>query len=182
MMTTVASRVLGRLTHNAAAGWQVQASRTVFNAGNKDSEEPAASPWVKVLRRPGDADANRSEAAPVVREGETPMSTDVSFDVPEKNPDKFEQQPLDPALVAKSEANTSQDSVRFMADKLNQAVGGGADFPKTGGASLREMASEIGDSISESVGGKSGPHGSDSGATTPEQQAATRAVEQAKSK
>lgn len=57
-----------------------------------------------------------------------------------------------------------------------------ADFPKTGGASLREMASEIGDSISESVGGKSGPHGSDSGATTPEQQAATRAVEQAKSK
>lgn len=56
----------------------------MFNAGNKDSEEPAASPWVKVLRRPGDADANRSEAAPVVREGETPMSTDVSFDVPEK--------------------------------------------------------------------------------------------------
>lgn len=42
-----------------------------------------------------------------------------------QNPDKFEQQPLDPALVAKSEANTSQDSVRFMADKLNQAVGGG---------------------------------------------------------
>jgi hypothetical protein len=58
-----------------------------------------------------------------------------------------------------------------------------ADFPKTGGASLREMASEIGDNISESLGGKSGgPHSADPGVTTPEQEAAMRAVDNAKSK
>jgi hypothetical protein len=58
-----------------------------------------------------------------------------------------------------------------------------SDFPKTGGASLREMASEIGDSISESLGGKSGgPHSKDPGYTTVEGEAATRAVERAKSK
>jgi hypothetical protein len=56
----------------------------VFGAGNKDSSEPASSPWVKVARRPGDDDANRSEAAPVLLEGEQPMSPYVSFDVPEK--------------------------------------------------------------------------------------------------
>jgi hypothetical protein len=49
--------------------------------------------------------------------------------------------------------------------------------------SLREMASEIGDNISESLGGKSGSaHSADAGVTTPEQEAAMRAVENAKSK
>jgi hypothetical protein len=42
-----------------------------------------------------------------------------------QNPDKFPQAPMDPELVAKSEANTSHDSMRYMADKVNQAVGGG---------------------------------------------------------
>jgi hypothetical protein len=57
-----------------------------------------------------------------------------------------------------------------------------ADFPKTGGASLREMASEIGDNVSESLGGKSGSaRSADTGAATPAQEAAVRAVENAKS-
>jgi hypothetical protein len=47
------------------------------------------------------------------------------------------------------------------------------------------MASEIGDNITESLGGKStavGAQSADAGVTTPEQEAAMRAVEQAKSK
>lgn len=35
------------------------------------------------------------------------------------------QAPIDPEVLAANDANTSQDSMRYMADKLNQAVGGG---------------------------------------------------------
>ncbi|KAI8476296.1 MAG: hypothetical protein J3K34DRAFT_455842, partial [Monoraphidium minutum] len=39
--------------------------------------------------------------------------------------------------------NPSVNSIRHMMGKLNQAVGGDYDFPQTGGARVRDMASEI---------------------------------------
>ena len=41
-----------------------------------------------------------------------------------QNPDTQPQAPIDPEVLAAAEANMPQDSVRYMADKLNQAVGG----------------------------------------------------------
>jgi hypothetical protein len=41
-----------------------------------------------------------------------------------QNPDTQPQAPIDPEVVAAAEANKHSDSVRMMADKLNQAVGG----------------------------------------------------------
>jgi hypothetical protein len=41
-----------------------------------------------------------------------------------QNPDTQPQAPIDPEVLAAAEANMPQDSVRYMAGKVNQAVGG----------------------------------------------------------
>eukprot|EP00878_Enallax_costatus_P025209 GHUV01026948.1.p1 GENE.GHUV01026948.1~~GHUV01026948.1.p1 ORF type:complete len:162 (-),score=53.05 GHUV01026948.1:8-493(-) len=158
-MNSIAARMLlgGRVARmDAMACTQMQAFRGVFSADKShDKKEPAASPWVKVLERPGDEAGNRSEEPPVVPRPDSMKpkrhTGDASEDVPEKNPDSMPQARTDPQAEAMNEANKSQDSMRYMADKLNQAVGGEPDFPKTGGASVREMASEIGGNIKDKV-------------------------------
>jgi hypothetical protein len=160
-MNSIAARMLlaGRLARSEIAPCtQLQSIRCVFSADKShDKAEPAATPWVKVLERPGDSAENRSEEPPVVPRPDTMKpkahTDDVSADVPEKNPDTMPQAPTDPEVLAANDSNRSQDSMRYMADKLNQAVGGEADFPKTGGASVREMASEIGGNIADKVRG-----------------------------
>eukprot|EP00879_Flechtneria_rotunda_P000153 GHRR01000221.1.p2 GENE.GHRR01000221.1~~GHRR01000221.1.p2 ORF type:complete len:160 (+),score=51.18 GHRR01000221.1:208-687(+) len=157
MSSTVARLCLaaGRCAtrQHTALGIQWQAARQLKVDGKRD--EPAASPWIKVVERPGDDPKLRSEDSPAARPPEqVPQAEDPSDRVPEKNPDIMPQAPIDPKLAAKVEANPSEDSIRKMAGTVNQALGGGHDFPKTGGASVREMASEIGGNISEKLGGK----------------------------
>ena len=41
-----------------------------------------------------------------------------------QNPDTMPQAPIDPEVLAANEANPATDSVRHMAGKLNEAVGG----------------------------------------------------------
>jgi len=41
-----------------------------------------------------------------------------------QNPDRQPQAPIDPEVLAAAEANKHSDSVRIMAGKLNEAVGG----------------------------------------------------------
>lgn len=120
----------------------------------------AASPWVKVLERPGDEHGNRSEEVAIENPYKNKDSPDTSYDVPEKvwrraegggrcccrraantnltllvvcplllhahtqNPDTQPQAPIDPEMMAAAEANKHSDSVRIMAGKLNEAVGG----------------------------------------------------------
>lgn len=136
----------------AASTAQLQVARGFLGGAGPDKTEPTNSPWVKILERPGDEHGNRSEEVHIENPYKPTFSEDVSADVPEKNPDTQPQAPIDPEVVAAAEANKHSDSVRMMADKLNQAVGGDADFPETGGASIREMASEIGHNIGEKLG------------------------------
>lgn len=60
------------------------ARRGIVGGADHNKSEPTASPWVKVLERPGDEQGNRSEEVYVENPNKNKDSKDVSADVPEK--------------------------------------------------------------------------------------------------
>jgi len=86
-----------------------QAVRGVFGADHNKAE-PAASPWVKVLERPGDDNNKRSESVQIENPYKNPDAKDVSDDVPEKVCLQYKQT----LPVAQQDGSTMQAAVPDM--------------------------------------------------------------------
>lgn len=119
--------------------------------GGAGNPEPTASPWVKVVDRPGDDAGNRGEDNPAHNPYKDPRSGDplpveqvcgwsassrVACILPDthtpthlpvhnaRSAQTFRRPPSTPRPWEAAASNPSVDSVRHLAGKLNEAVGG----------------------------------------------------------